>query len=54
MLTPDPSNLVDGLPPLTRADVETMCEELATQVRLFCAVRVECKMLANNSPVIEV
>jgi DNA/RNA-binding domain of Phe-tRNA-synthetase-like protein len=45
---------VDGLPPVTRADVETICDELATQVRLFCAAQVECKMLAKDSPVIEV
>ena len=45
---------VDGLPPVTRADVEMICEELAIQVRLFCAAQVECKMLAQDSPVIEV
>jgi len=45
---------VDGLPPVTRAHVEMICEELATQVRLFCAAQVECKMLATDSPVIEV
>ena len=45
---------VDGLPPVTRADVEMVCEELAIQVRLFCAAQVECKMLAKDSPVIEV
>jgi len=45
---------VDGLPPVTRADVEMICEELATQVRLFCAAQVECKMLAQDSPTIEV
>jgi len=45
---------VDGLPPVTRADVEMICEELAIQVRLFCAAQVECKMLAKDSPVIEV
>ncbi len=45
---------VDGLPPVTRADVEMICEELATQVRLFCAAQAECKMLAEDSPAIEV
>jgi len=45
---------VDGLPPVTRADVEMVCEELAIQVRLFCAAQVECKTLAQDSPVIEV
>ncbi len=45
---------VDGLPPVTRADVEMICEELATQVRLFCAAQAECKMLAQDSPTIEV
>jgi DNA/RNA-binding domain of Phe-tRNA-synthetase-like protein len=45
---------VDGLPPVTRADVEMICEELATQVRMFCAAQVECKMLAQDSPTIEV
>ena len=45
---------VDGLPPVTRADVDGICEELATQVRLFCTAQVECKMLAQDSPAIEV
>jgi DNA/RNA-binding domain of Phe-tRNA-synthetase-like protein len=45
---------VDGLPPVTRADVEMICEELATQVRLFCAAQAKCKMLAQDSPTIEV
>ena len=45
---------VDGLPPVTRADVEGICEELATQVRLFCAAQAECKILAQDSPAIEV
>lgn len=45
---------VDGLPPVTRGQVETICEELATQVRMFCAAQAECKYLAQDSPVIEV
>jgi DNA/RNA-binding domain of Phe-tRNA-synthetase-like protein len=45
---------VDGLPRVTRADVEMICEEVAMQVRLFCAAQAECKMLAADSPVIEV
>jgi len=45
---------VDGLPPVTRGEVEMICEELATQVRMFCAAQAECKYLAPDSLVIEV
>jgi DNA/RNA-binding domain of Phe-tRNA-synthetase-like protein len=45
---------VDGLPPVTRADVEMMCEELAAWVRMYCDAQAECRYLAEGSPVIEV
>jgi DNA/RNA-binding domain of Phe-tRNA-synthetase-like protein len=45
---------VDGLPPVTRCEIEMICEELAVQVRMFCGAQVECKYLAEDSPVIEV
>ena len=45
---------VDGLPPVTRAQVEMICEELATWTRMFCGAKAECKYLAEDSPLIEV
>jgi len=45
---------VDGLPPVTRAQVEMICEELATWTRMFCGAKAECKYLAKDSPGIEV
>jgi len=45
---------VDGLPPVTRADVERICQELATWTRMYCGAQAECKYLAENSPTIEV
>jgi DNA/RNA-binding domain of Phe-tRNA-synthetase-like protein len=45
---------VDGLPPVTRGQVEMICEELAAQVRMFCAAQAECKYLAQDSLVIDV
>jgi DNA/RNA-binding domain of Phe-tRNA-synthetase-like protein len=45
---------VDGLPPVARADVEMICEELATWTRMFCGAQAECKYLATESPIIEV
>lgn len=45
---------VDGLLPVTRGDVERICEELATWARRYCGAKAECKYLAEESPVIEV
>jgi len=45
---------VDGLPPVTRADVEMICEELATWTGMFCGAQAECKYLAEDSLVIVV
>ena len=45
---------VDGLPPVTRGEVEMICEELATWARIYCGAKAECKYLAEGSPVIEV
>jgi len=45
---------VDGLPPVSRADVEAICQELAAHVRMFCGAQTECKYLAKDSLVIEV
>ncbi len=45
---------VDGLPPVTRGDVEMICEEIATWTRMYCAAQAECKYLAVGSPSIEV
>ncbi len=45
---------VDGLPPVTRGDIEMICEEIATWTRMYCAAQAECKYLAVDSPSIEV
>ena len=45
---------VDGLPPVTRADVETICGEPATWTRRFCGAQAEIKRLAEDSLAIEI
>jgi len=45
---------VDGLPPVTLAEIESICEELAGWTRTFCGATAECKYLAAESPTIEV
>jgi lysyl-tRNA synthetase class 2 len=45
---------VDGLPPVTRADVEMIGQELATWARVYCGTQAECKYLTAESPAIEV
>ena len=45
---------VDGLPPVTRGDVEMISEELATLVRMYCGAKAECKYLAEETPSIQV
>jgi DNA/RNA-binding domain of Phe-tRNA-synthetase-like protein len=45
---------VDGLPPVARADVEAICQELAAWTRMYCGAQAECKYLAEDSQVIEV
>ena len=45
---------VDGLSPVSRADVEAICQELAAWTRMYCGAQAECKYLAEDSQVIEV
>jgi DNA/RNA-binding domain of Phe-tRNA-synthetase-like protein len=45
---------VDGLPPVTRTEVEMICQELATWVQMFCDAQVEPKYLTEDSPVVEI
>ena len=45
---------VDGLPPVTRGDVEMISKELATLVRMYCGAKAECKVLAEETPSIQV
>lgn len=45
---------VDGLPPVTRADVELMCNDLATLVGMYCGnAPTEVKMLSEDQPEVE-
>jgi hypothetical protein len=45
---------VDGLPPVTARETETICEELAALVRRFCGGEVACRYLREDTQVIEV
>lgn len=45
---------VDGLAPVTRGEVEAICEELATLTRIYCDAKAGCKYLAEETPSIEV
>jgi DNA/RNA-binding domain of Phe-tRNA-synthetase-like protein len=45
---------VDGLPPVTRADVELICNDLATLVGMYCgSAPTEVKMLSEDQPEVE-
>jgi DNA/RNA-binding domain of Phe-tRNA-synthetase-like protein len=45
---------IDGLPPVTRGEVQVICQELATLARMYCTATAECKYLAEETPSIEV
>jgi lysyl-tRNA synthetase class 2 len=45
---------VDGLPPVTRGQVEMICQELATLARIYCGAKAESKYLAEETPTIQV
>jgi DNA/RNA-binding domain of Phe-tRNA-synthetase-like protein len=45
---------VDGLPPVTAGEIESICEELAELVRKFCGGEVVCRYLREDNPAIEV
>jgi len=45
---------VDGLPPVTRADVDLICNDLATLVGMYCGnAPTEVKMLSEDQPEVE-
>ncbi|HZY42587.1 MAG TPA: phenylalanine--tRNA ligase beta subunit-related protein [Anaerolineae bacterium] len=45
---------IDGLPPVTRADVETISTDVATLVGMYCGgASVEIKLLSEDNPVVE-
>jgi DNA/RNA-binding domain of Phe-tRNA-synthetase-like protein len=57
ILTPESRHVainVDGLPPVTARETETICEELAGLVRKFCRGEVACRYLREDNPVVEV
>jgi DNA/RNA-binding domain of Phe-tRNA-synthetase-like protein len=45
---------VDGLPPVTKSDVELISADLANLVSIYCGATVEVKLLSEETPVIEV
>ena len=45
---------IDGLPPVTPADVEAISADLANLVSIYCGATVEVKMLSEAVPAIEV
>jgi len=44
---------VDGLPPVTFAEVQDICEEMAERVSRFCGGRTICRYLMEGSPAID-
>jgi DNA/RNA-binding domain of Phe-tRNA-synthetase-like protein len=45
---------VDGLPPITHADVEAICRDLATLAGMYCGnAPTDVKMLSERQPVVE-
>ncbi len=46
---------VDGLPPVTSADVETICRDLATLAGLYCGnAPTEVKLLSEENPAVDI
>ncbi len=46
---------IDGLPPVTRADVDTINADVATLVGLYCGgANVEVKVLSEDQPMVEI
>jgi DNA/RNA-binding domain of Phe-tRNA-synthetase-like protein len=57
ILTPESRHVainVDGLPPVTARETETICEELAGLVEKFCGGEVACRYLREDNPAVEV
>jgi DNA/RNA-binding domain of Phe-tRNA-synthetase-like protein len=46
---------IDGLPPVTRADVDTISADVATLVGMYCGgASVEIKLLSEENPLVEI
>jgi len=45
---------VDGLPPVTKSDVEMISADLANLVSIYCGATIEVKLLSEETPVVEV
>ncbi len=45
---------VDGLPPVSRADVDMICIDLANLISIYCGASVEIKRLSEETPRIEI
>jgi len=43
---------VDGLPPVSAAEIEEICRELADMVERFCGGRTRCELLTPENPCI--
>lgn len=41
---------VDGLPPVTQEEVESICAKLAEMVKRFCSGRTRCDLLTSDNP----
>jgi DNA/RNA-binding domain of Phe-tRNA-synthetase-like protein len=44
---------VDGMPPVSSGEVESICEEIAQTVLQFCGGRAVCRYLTEQHPVID-
>ncbi len=45
---------VDALPPVSPAETENICEEMASMIRRFCGGEVHCSYLRDDNRVIEI
>ncbi|HNX32544.1 MAG TPA: phenylalanine--tRNA ligase beta subunit-related protein [Holophaga sp.] len=45
---------VDGLPPVPRAEVEAICQEVAGLIRKHCGGTTRCELLAKDHPVVSI
>jgi lysyl-tRNA synthetase class 2 len=45
---------IDGLPPVSRADVTAIMQDLGNLVSIYCGASIEMKMLSEETPSIEI
>ena len=43
---------VDGLPPVTQAEIETICREVMDLIRAHCGGQLRCDFLTERHPVV--